>query len=61
VSVSLSEQEVHWRSILQSLLSHGLRGVQLIVSDAHAACKPHTRLNEAVAALILGTPSEEVF
>lgn len=36
VSVSLSEQEVHWRSFLQSLVSRGLRGVQLIVSDAHA-------------------------
>jgi putative transposase len=36
VSVSLSEQEVHWRSFLQSLISRGLRGVQLVVSDAHA-------------------------
>lgn len=36
VSVSLSEQEVHWRSFLQSLVSRGLRGVQLVVSDAHA-------------------------
>lgn len=36
VSVSLGEQEVHWRSFLQSLVSRGLRGVQLIVSDAHA-------------------------
>lgn len=36
VSVSLSEQEVHWRSFLQTLLARGLRGVQLVVSDAHA-------------------------
>lgn len=36
VSVSLSEQEVHWRTFLQSLITRGLRGVQLIVSDAHA-------------------------
>jgi transposase-like protein len=36
VSVSLSEQEVHWRSFLQSLVARGLRGVQLVVSDAHA-------------------------
>lgn len=35
VSVSLSEQEVHWRSFLQSLVSRGLGGVRLIVSDAH--------------------------
>jgi transposase-like protein len=36
VSVSLSEQEVHWRSFLHSLVERGLRGVQLIISDAHA-------------------------
>ena len=35
VSVSLSEQEVHWRSFLQSLVARGLRGVQLIISDDH--------------------------
>lgn len=35
VSVSLSEHEVHWRTFLQSLVSRGLSGVQLIVSDAH--------------------------
>ena len=39
VSVSLGEQEVHWRTFLQSLLGRGLRGVQLIVSDAHAGLK----------------------
>lgn len=35
VSVSLGEHEVHWRTFLQSLVARGLRGVQLIVSDAH--------------------------
>lgn len=35
VSVSVSEQEVHWRQFLQGLLARGLRGVQLITSDAH--------------------------
>ncbi|NJM07172.1 IS256 family transposase [Candidatus Gracilibacteria bacterium] len=35
VSVSVSEQEVHWRQFLQSLLARGLSGVQLITSDAH--------------------------
>lgn len=35
VSVSVSEHEVHWRTFLQSLVSRGLSGVQLIVSDAH--------------------------
>jgi transposase-like protein len=39
VSVSLSEQEVHWRSFLQSLVARGLSGVQLIISDAHAGLK----------------------
>jgi len=36
VSVSLSEHEVHWRTFLKSLVSRGLSGVRLIVSDDHA-------------------------
>ncbi len=39
VSVALSEQELHWRTFLQSLVERGMRGVQLIVSDAHAGLK----------------------
>jgi putative transposase len=39
VSVALSEQEVHWRTFLQSLVARGLSGVELIVSDAHAGLK----------------------
>jgi len=39
VSVALSEQELHWRTFLQSLVERGLRGVQLITSDAHAGLK----------------------
>jgi transposase-like protein len=39
VAVALSEQEVHWRTFLQSLLERGLRGVQLIISDAHGGLK----------------------
>jgi len=35
VSVSLGEQEVHWRKFLQSLVARGLSGVQLITSDDH--------------------------
>jgi putative transposase len=35
VSVSLSEQEAHWRQFLQHLVARGLSGVQLIISDAH--------------------------
>jgi putative transposase len=36
VSVALSEQEVHWRSFLHSLVARGLCGLQLIISDDHA-------------------------
>jgi transposase-like protein len=39
ISVALSEQEVHWRTFLQSLVARGLRGVKLIVSDAHTGLK----------------------
>jgi len=39
VSTSLGEQEVHWRSFLQSLVGRGLNGVQLIISDDHAGLK----------------------
>ncbi|HMW19344.1 MAG TPA: IS256 family transposase [Nitrospira sp.] len=35
VSVAVSEQEVHWRQFLQSLVERGLSGVELIISDAH--------------------------
>jgi transposase-like protein len=35
VSGALSEQELHWRTFLQSLVDRGLRGVELISSDAH--------------------------
>jgi transposase-like protein len=39
VSVSLSEAEVHWRQFLQNLVDRGLRGVRLIISDAHTGLK----------------------
>ncbi len=35
VSVSLGEQEVHWRTSLQSLVTRGLNGVKLIIGDDH--------------------------
>jgi transposase-like protein len=35
VSVSLGEQELHWRDFLQGLVERGLTGVELIISDAH--------------------------
>ncbi len=34
-SVALSEAEVHWREFLSGLVARGLRGVRLLVSDAH--------------------------
>jgi putative transposase len=36
VSVSLSEAEVHWRTFLQSLVTRGMSGVRLIISDDHS-------------------------
>jgi putative transposase len=39
LSVSLGEQEIHWRTFLQSLIARGLCGVQLITSDDHAGLK----------------------
>ena len=50
VSVALSEQEVHWRSFLQSLTQRGLHGVELIISDAHAG------LRQARRAVLGGVP-----
>ena len=43
VSISLSEQEVHWRQFFQSMVQRGLTGVQLIVSDDHAGLKAARR------------------
>jgi putative transposase len=39
VSVALSEQEVHWRQFLRSLVERGLSGVRLVISDAHEGLK----------------------
>jgi len=39
VSVELSEQEVHWRTFLESLQERGLKGVKLITSDSHSGLK----------------------
>lgn len=43
VSVSLGEQEVHWRHFLQGLVARGLTGVELVISDAHAGLKQARR------------------
>lgn len=39
VSISLGEQEVHWRAFMESLVNRGLRGAKLIISDDHAGLK----------------------
>ncbi len=40
LSCKLSEAETHWRGFLTDLVTRGLRGVRLIVSDAHQGlCK----------------------
>ena len=39
VSVELSESEIHWRNFLKHLVSRGLHGVSLIISDAHEGLK----------------------
>jgi transposase-like protein len=43
VSVSLGEQEVHWRTFLQGLVDRGLGGVELVTSDAHRGLKQARR------------------
>jgi transposase-like protein len=35
LSVSLSEHYAHWKAFLKSLKNRGLKGVKLIISDAH--------------------------
>jgi putative transposase len=50
VSVALSEQEVHWRTFLHGLVTRGLCGLQLIISDDHAG------LNAARQAVFGGVP-----
>lgn len=39
VSVAISEQEIHWREFLESLVKRGLRGVNLITSDDHSGLR----------------------
>jgi putative transposase len=42
-SVALGEHEAHWRNFLQSLVDRGLRGVELVISDAHEGLKAARR------------------
>ncbi len=42
-SAELSEAEVHWRNFFESLQKRGLKGVKLMVSDAHSGLKAAKR------------------
>jgi len=50
VSVSMGEQEMRWRDFLHGLKERGLRGVELIISDAHVG------LQAARKAIFSGIP-----
>ena len=43
VEVAAGEMEVCWRAFLAGLVQRGLRGVQLVISDAHAGLKAAVR------------------
>jgi len=43
VDVAAGEMEVCWRSFLAGLVQRGLRGVQLVISDAHAGLRAAIR------------------
>jgi putative transposase len=40
LDVGLSEDVALWRAFFQGLIARGLRGVQLVISDAHPGLKP---------------------
>jgi len=48
VDIGQSEDVVLWRAFLQGLVGRGLRGVRLVISDAHAGLK------QAVAEIFVG-------
>jgi transposase-like protein len=48
LDVTASEDLEHWRTFLQSLMARGVRGVRLVISDAHPGLK------QAIAEVFLG-------
>lgn len=48
LDVGLSEDTLCWRAFFQGLVARGLRGVQLVISDAHAGLK------QAIAEVFVG-------
>jgi transposase-like protein len=49
LDIGLSEDVILWREFLQSLVARGVRGVKLVISDAHPGLK------QAVKEVFLGT------
>jgi len=43
ISCSLSEAEVHWRKFLEDLMSRGLKGIELVISDDHSGLRAALR------------------
>jgi putative transposase len=43
IDIGLSEDVVLWREFLQGLVARGLRGVQVVISDAHSGLKQAIR------------------
>ena len=43
MDIGLSEDAALWRAFLQGLVARGLRGVQLVISDAHRGLKQAIR------------------
>ena len=49
-AVGANEEEAFWTEFLRSLVARGLRGVQLVVSDAHEGLKAAiTRILQAAS------------
>jgi transposase-like protein len=48
LDVGLSEDTICWRAFFQGLVARGLRGVQLVISDAHSGLK------QAIAEVFVG-------
>jgi putative transposase len=48
LDVGLSEDTIFWRAFFQGLVARGLRGVQLVISDAHSGLK------QAIAEVFVG-------
>jgi transposase-like protein len=49
VDIGASEEEAFWKAFLRGLTSRGLKGVELVISDAHEGLK------QAVAAVLAGS------